>query len=94
MLSKAVCRLVTWEMGMLPVVSSFVLSKSSVWVMVYLAARLLATALPKLASSLIAAANSFRVSRTAGAPSIRLLTLFATSVLQKLVVAAVLSLLS
>ena len=69
-------------------------SKASVSVLVYLAARLVATALPKLASSLIAAANSFRVSRAAGASSTKALNLLATKVLQKLVVAAVLSLLS
>ena len=68
-------------------------NKASVSVLVYLAARLVATALPKLASSLIAAANSFRVSRASGASSTRALILLATSVFQKLVVAAVLSLL-
>ena len=86
--------MVTWLIGMAVVVLSFVLSKSSVSVLVYLLARLLVTEAPKLASLFRAAASSLRVSSAAGALLTRVLTLLPTSVLQKLVVAAVLSLLS
>ena len=94
MLSRVLSRLVTWFIGMAVVVLSFVLSKLSVSVLVYLLARLVVTEAPKLASLLRAAASSFRVSRTAGALLMRVLILLPNSVLQKLVVAAVLSLLN
>ena len=72
---------------------SLVLSRLSVSVFVYLLARLVVTAEPKLASLLRATASSLRVSRAAGALLMRLVILLPTNVLQKLVVAAVLSLL-
>jgi len=56
-------------------------------------ARLVVTTEPKLASLLRAAASSLRVSNAAGALLMRVVILLPTRVLQKLVVAAVLSLL-